>query len=111
MKILFLSLSILLFPTLSMAQEQPQQSQQVCNTREVIVGALKGKYNEIPVAMGLVNNGLMMELFSSPDGATWSIAMTRPDKVMCLVTGGEYLINLIGKPQKKGQDINALPVE
>ena len=114
MKIIFflLALSLLVFPTMTIAQEQPQeQPQQICGKRTDILKALEARYKEIPVAMGLTNNGLMMELFSSPDGSTWTIAMTQTNKTTCLISGGGYLINLIGKPQNKGQDINALVVK
>ena len=74
------------------------------------VDALKKQYKEIPVVRGLTKDGLMMEIYSSPDGMSWTITVTRPNKIMCLMDGGSFLIDMFDDLEKKekGQDINAL---
>ena len=47
--------------------------------------------------MGLASNGSMIEIFASPNGS-WTIVMTQPDGVTCLMAAGESWEDL---PQKK----------
>ena len=42
-----------------------------------------------PVAMGLANNGGVIEILSSPRGATWTIILTMPNGVTCMIAAGE----------------------
>ena len=60
-----------------------------CDFRDKIVAHLELKYQEHIVGRGINNAGAMVELFSSADGLTWSIVITRPDGWACLVGAGE----------------------
>ncbi len=44
---------------------------------------------ETPIALGLEKRGDVVEIFSSGDGATWTMVFTRPDGETCLVASGE----------------------
>jgi hypothetical protein len=69
------------FPAL--AQQPP------CGTREEVLNVLSEKYHEIPIAGGLANNGALIQLLTSADGATWTIAMIQPNGFACLLATGE----------------------
>ena len=60
----------------------------VCGAHNAIVEALTKSYAEKPAAMGLSANGSMIEVFVSTRGS-FTIVMTRPNGVSCLVTAGE----------------------
>ena len=61
-----------------------------------------GKFREAPMARGLTSNGMMMRLWISPDGSTWTITITRPDGLTCLMSAGESLDLLQWKrPEEK----------
>ncbi len=59
----------------------------VCSKREKFTSFLAKKYNEVPKAMGLVSNSGMMEVYVSKQG-TWSILMTAPNGITCLIAAG-----------------------
>lgn len=67
----------------------PAAAQGACKARGAAVAQLAKRYAEAPVSMGLADNGAMFEVFSSSDGATWTIVMTRPDGMSCLIAAGE----------------------
>ncbi len=60
-----------------------------CNTRETVLELLSQKYSEAPVAVGVANNGGLVEVLSTGDGETWSIIITSPKGMSCLVAAGE----------------------
>ena len=49
-----------------------------CNSRETVLELLSEKYSEAPVAVGVANNGGLVEVLSTGDGNTWSIIITSP---------------------------------
>jgi len=79
------------------AQEQP-----LCADRATVVGQLSEQYSETPAVMGLANNGGVMEVLSSDDDRTWTIILTMPNGVSCMVAAGENLEILPTKPKVAG---------
>lgn len=67
----------------------PASAQTVCSARSNVIEQLGTQYAEAPVSMGLTSNGTLIEVFSSEDGATWTIISTRPDGTSCVVASGE----------------------
>ena len=73
---------------LSPTQALPQQ----CDDRDAVLELLAEKYREAPVAFGVTNSGGLVELLTSaPDseGDTWTIVITTPMGLSCLVAAGE----------------------
>ncbi len=60
-----------------------------CNSRDHVLELLKSQYSEAPVAIGVANNGGLVEVLSTGDGDTWSIIITTPKGMSCLVAAGE----------------------
>ena len=50
---------------------------------------LANKYKEAPVAVGVTNTGGLVEVYSTGDGNTWTIIVTTPQGMSCLVAAGE----------------------
>jgi hypothetical protein len=50
--------------------------------------ALQGKYGESPIAFGVHANGSLMQVFASDAGDTWTVVMTSPKGISCIVAGG-----------------------
>lgn len=67
----------------------PAVAQSVCATRDVLVTSLRQDYSEAPAAVGMSDNGAVLEVLSAKDGSTWTILMTTPDGVSCVVATGE----------------------
>ena len=57
--------------------------------RHEMVEHLKSKFEEHPVASGISTNDYkIIEVLSSPFGATWTMISTGPDGFTCLVAAG-----------------------
>lgn len=67
----------------------PALAQNVCASRDVLLQSLRQDYSEQPSAMGMSDNGSILELLSTEDGKTWTILMTMPDGISCVVATGE----------------------
>ena len=80
----------------------PAAAQTLCGKREEILGKLNGNYTETPSAMGLSNNGGVMEILTSPKGDTWTIIITMPNGMSCLVAAGENWEEMPQKASFKG---------
>ena len=61
-----------------------------CYPREVWVKNLADDYGEKPVRQGLTANGSVLEVFATPDGSTWTLIITRPDRVSCGIASGKH---------------------
>ncbi len=84
LKSLVLGSALVLVSVSASAQAAPQ-----CNSRETVLELLSEKYSEAPVAVGVANNGGLVEVLSTGDGETWSIIITSPKGMSCLVAAGE----------------------
>ncbi len=72
---------------LSLGSEASAQT--VCLPHIEVVKQLGGQHSEVPVALGLADNGNVLEVFSTGNGSTWTIVMTMPSGKACLVAAGE----------------------
>jgi len=61
----------------------------VCGERTALIDQLKAKHAERPKAMGLTANGSVLEVLTAETG-TWSILVTTPQRVTCLIWVGEH---------------------
>lgn len=66
-----------------------QEAIPACAARATIVSHLFTKYGETPIGVGLAHNGRLIEVLSRPDGATWTIIISMPNGVSCLLAAGE----------------------
>lgn len=61
----------------------------VCDQRKTVLGHLSEKYHEAPVAMGVTSGGEVIEILTADGGDTWTIILSKPDGMSCLVAAGE----------------------
>lgn len=61
-----------------------------CTTHGAITKQLEQRYGETPVSLGLSSAGKLVQVFSTDDGATWTLVLTRPDGVSCIVAAGRH---------------------
>lgn len=76
-------------------------AEEITMPRDDMLKALKDRYAEAPVAMGLANNGGVFEVVTSHDGSTWSIILTMPDGNSTLMGSGESWVVLTKLPGQK----------
>lgn len=77
------ALSIIFISNAS-AQRQPQ-----CNDRDNVLELLAKKYKETTIAAGVTNTGGLIEVLSDQKSGTWTIIVTSPRGMSCLVAAGE----------------------
>lgn len=65
-----------------------QASGPPCQERNALLSKLEQRYKEVPVAIGVSKRGLV-ELLTTDDGLTWTIILTSPIGVSCMVAAGE----------------------
>ncbi len=50
---------------------------------------LAEQYSEAPIAVGITNTGGLVEVLSAGESGTWSIIVTSPRGMSCIVGAGE----------------------
>lgn len=58
-----------------------------------MVDHLANRYNERSVSVGLEISGKLIELFTTPDGSTWTLVMNMPNGPACVVAAGVEWMN------------------
>ncbi len=66
-----------------------QHNENSCTDRSSALSHLSKNYQEQPVAMGLASSGGVVEVLTNDKGSSWSIIVTLPTGVTCLVASGE----------------------
>ena len=82
--------TLLLMATPALAQEQPPGQTRNCGTIDEVRRMLTEKYHEAVVGHGVAAAGqVLLTVYASADGATWSIVMTRArDGMACITAEG-----------------------
>ncbi len=65
------------------------QAQPVCMPHDELIERLYATFAEVPAANAIANNGALVELFATRDGSSWTLAMTRPGGMSCVLVAGE----------------------
>lgn len=60
-----------------------------CGERATVTQELERSFGELQKGTGLVSSNRVLELWQSDDGS-WTILMTRPDGVTCIMAAGEF---------------------
>lgn len=74
---------------IAVVESETAQAEPQCNTRDSVIQQLADKYKESRVALGVTHNGGLIEILSTDTGKTWSIIITSPQGMSCLVAAGE----------------------
>jgi hypothetical protein len=61
----------------------------LCSARTDVLTQLASKYHERPSSAALTSDGRLLEVLKSDNDATWTILITTPKGVSCLVAAGE----------------------
>ena len=59
------------------------------SSRDEIVARLGDSYKKVPLTGGIATNGNILEVFTSADGFSWTIIVTRPDGMSSVVAKGK----------------------
>ena len=80
------------------------QSARNCGPRDLVVGRLAEGYGESRKSMGLGANNSVVEVFASEETGTWTITVTSPNGMTCLVASGQAFEELADALPAKGND-------
>jgi hypothetical protein len=75
-----------------------------CADREQVVARLAEQYGETLQSVGMNNDNAVLEIYASEDTGTWTILVTRPDGVACLIAAGEMWEGDAAPLVKPGKD-------
>ena len=87
-------LALVAAATVSITTPALAQQQQNCGARKAVVDRLIEKYGESRQSIGMAPKGRVVEVFASPETGTWTITVTSPNGMMCLVASGQSYENL-----------------
>lgn len=59
-----------------------------CGPRSDVQRQLDGRYREVQVGVGVATSGDLIEVFTSDNGTTWTIVVTAPSGISCIVATG-----------------------
>jgi hypothetical protein len=75
-----------------------------CAARAAVVERLQNQFGESRQSMGLGQNNTIVEVFASPATGTWTIVVTLPNGMSCLVASGESWERLNEQLKPVGSD-------
>lgn len=65
------------------------RAQPVCMSHDELARRLHDRFQEVQVANAISNNGALVELYATSDNSSWTLAMTRPGEISCVLVAGE----------------------
>ncbi|WP_299028384.1 hypothetical protein [uncultured Sulfitobacter sp.] len=80
------------------------QSQRNCGPRDAVVERLAEGYGETRQSVGIGSNNAMVEVFASEETGSWTILVTMPTGVSCLVASGQSFEEVAEALPTKGND-------
>ena len=86
MRVIIAALAAALFIGLSTHSSQAERVP--CGNGAAFIAHLEKEWGEGPTALALDAGGRMIHVLTNPDTGTWSMLMTRPGGVTCLITHG-----------------------
>ena len=78
------------------------QTGPACAARAMVIDTLSRTYGETRRSIGLSANNTVMELYASAETGSWTIAVTLPDGLTCLMASGQGFESLSGETPAKG---------
>ena len=98
---------LVLAAVLVIAAAGPATAQAVkCGPHDKVLDRLEKGYGEHPVGIGVTQQGDLLEIVAST-GGSWSVVISKPNGITCLVAAGDGWRSLDGKGPK--DPLAALP--
>ena len=80
------------------------QSGPNCAPRDIVVERLAERFGETRQSMGLGANNAVVEVFASDESGSWTITVTSPAGLTCLVASGQAFEELAEVLPAEGND-------
>ncbi len=92
------------FAALILATQNARGEGAQCGARDAVVERLSAGYGETRRSLGLAANNAVLEVFASEATGTWTVTVTLPDGMTCLVASGDNYQTVTEKPAAPGDD-------
>lgn len=89
---------------IAVSAEASAQTARKCAPRAAVVSKLAEGYGETRKSVGLGANNTMVEVFASSQTGTWTITITAPGGLTCLVASGQSFEQVADALPAKGND-------
>lgn len=89
---------------LAVASSATGAQAQACANRDLVVARLEERYGETLQSLGLNQNNSLVEVYASEETGTWTILLTRPDGVACLIAAGQMWDAAPRQARARGKD-------
>lgn len=76
-----------------------------CAPRDDVVGRLSEQFGEARQSIGMTSGNRVVEMYASPDTGTWTITMTLPTGITCIIGAGQAWERLDEEATPAGQPI------
>ncbi|MBE1285807.1 MAG: hypothetical protein GJ676_21015 [Rhodobacteraceae bacterium] len=86
------------------AQQVSAQGNRNCAPRPAVLERLAEGYGETRRGIGLGSQGAVVEVFASDETGTWTITVTLPNGMTCLIASGQSYENLAESLPSPGND-------
>ncbi len=84
------------------------KAQPVCMPHDEFRVELHTNFSETPVAIAIANNGALIELYAKRDKSSWTLVMTRPSGLSCVLVAGEELNELPTREEERIAQLDSL---
>ncbi len=99
-----LSMSVAAMILAGASQAFGQAAQRNCGARQQIVETLADRYGESRQSIGLGANNQVIEVYASLETGTWTITVTTPNGMTCLVASGQAYESIAEAVPARGSD-------
>jgi len=85
----------------AVATAPPVLAQARCDQRDHVAQQLSDRYMEQLTAGGLQSATAILEIWTSPESGSWTMLVTRPSGISCIVSSGTawHVKKIIAEPQ------------
>lgn len=80
------------------------QNSRNCGPRDAVIDRLAAGYGETRQSIGVGANNAVVEVFASEETGTWTITVTTPNGMTCLVASGQHFEALSEDLPAQGDD-------
>lgn len=87
------------------AQDVSAATNRNCAPRPMVLERLTNSYGETRQSIGLGANNSVVEMFASAESGSWTITVTMPDGMTCLVASGQSFETLAESLPPQGNDV------
>lgn len=82
----------------------PAQDMRNCAPRDAVIGRLAERYGETRQSIGLGANNAVVEMFAARETGTWTIILTLPNGLSCLIASGQAYEDVAEAPARTESD-------